>query len=208
MTPALATIHTGSGHAQHKIRGPWADFQPFSNNSHPEDPQVFRLPPPSSQEFPHPRTAPMGVLCHQTVWPGPLPSPRHSTVTQAPPPPCCGPNPETCTPTLHPRILTYLWFPDPTPGLSRCYTSQDLKAPVSPFHRKWTYFTARTPRPQPRAHLPQQPRGIHTQPAAPLHRVHSPICASPLAQDFTPQENRDERAGGEALLIGLWTERQ
>lgn len=154
---------------------------------------------------PHPRTAPMWVLCPATRQSGlalsPIPdtalSPshlHHPAVAQALKP---------AHPTLHPRIHTYLWFPDPTPGLYRCYTSQDLQCPHSttsgpisqPEHRD----------PQPHAHLPQQPRGIHAQLAAPLHRVHSPIGASPLAQDFTTQEHRDEGAGGKALLIGLWT---
>ena len=61
----------------------------------------------------------------------------------------------------------------------------------------------RFPRDPLRAHLAQQPRGLHAQLAAPLHHVHRAVGAAGLAQDLTAQEDRDLRAGGEALLVGL-----
>lgn len=80
-TPALATLHTGSGHAQHRIRVPWADFQPFSNNSHPENPQGLRRHHHQAKSSPTHASRRWGSFVLSPVWLGPVPNPRHSTTT-------------------------------------------------------------------------------------------------------------------------------
>lgn len=130
------------------------------------------------------------------------------TSTAQPPPPSSRgqthrPAPHSMFPDSHLALVPrpWAWAPrDASPT-----RSQGSGGPIVP---QVDPFTACTPGPQPRAHLPQHPRGFHSQPAAPLHLVHRPICASPLSQDFTTQKDWDKRAGGEALLVGLRTERQ
>lgn len=130
------------------------------------------------------------LSCHRTAWPNPLPSPTTSTSQTLRPAPHC-----TCLDS-HLALV-----PRPCAWAPWLLVLSHLKAPTSPFRASGPVHTPHTQ--MPGAHLPQQPRGVHAQPAAPFHRVHSPICASPLAQDFATQENRNERASGEALLVGL-----
>eukprot|EP00069_Balaena_mysticetus_P000534 bmy_14657T0 len=134
--------------------------------------------------------------------PGPCPAPAHQPEPGSPtfPPSPDFPDPGTpswpwssysLSPASRPSSLLDTGGPQPrTPsGYQYTLTPTPERTPWSQVPRP----PSPTTRPVPssagslvlqdplRAHLPQQPRGFHAQPAAPLHQVHCPVGAAGLA---------------------------
>lgn len=177
--PALSPRSLAPPPTQPGPRTPTPDFRPVAN---PSSPPSSGLAPANPAQFP--------LLPSPAFQPSPLLGP--GSLTRVPPPSSWN---------LHPNINSHAAAPSPGPRRP----GPQLPRPALPHPRN----RSPPPPPSPRAaHLPQQPRGVHAQPAAPLHHVHSPVRAAGLAQDLAAQEDWDLWARGETLLVGLGAERQ
>lgn len=148
------------------------------------------MPPPSSQEFPHPCIAPMGVLCPVTsvAWPCPQSQTQH--YHQPPPPPSCGPNPETCTPLYIPGF-------SPIPDSQTLRLGSPAARPPVIKRLQRPHSTASGPISQP-AHRDPSPvptfrssRGASTR----SRQLRSTVCTAPSALLHSPRISLPRKTG-------------
>lgn len=199
----LEQDNTRSHHHPHwlRIQIPWVDIQPCPNNPHPEDPQCFVLPTPSSQEcsqhtrtpthlHTHTHLKPSGVLC---------PATRYSALALCPVPmQHCHPVTSTIQPWPNPWTRTLLHvrgFSSSSGSQIRAWAPPmlalpDLKVLASPLYHKWTHSHPAHRDPSPVLTFRSR-RGASTLSL----QLRSTVCTAPSALRHSPRTSLPRKTG-------------